>query len=161
MIILLHNILLDGDNSLSEMDSKQKHDNSNNSKNNEDNGENNNNNYNDKNEIKIYSNERNETFSEVAKQLNTVEGMISNNSNKKLSSKSLFSSSAQEILFKRMHSISLNKPTSTSTSTSTKKSISISAHSDTTPTHENNDKNDSDKNDLNSEKKNSVKDRLK
>lgn len=157
MIILLHNILLDGDNSLSEMDSKQKHDNSNDNKNN--NRDENNNNNNDKNEIKIYRNERNETFSEVAKQLNTVEGMISNNSNKKLSSKSLFSSSAQEILFKRMHSISLNKPTSTSTST--KKSISISAHSDTTPTHENNDKNDSDKNDLNSEKKNSVKDRLK
>ena len=157
MIILLHNILLDGDNSLSEMDSKQKHDNSNDNKNN--NRDENNNNNNDKNEIKIYRNERNETFSEVAKQLNTVEGMISNNSNKKLTSKSLFSSSAQEILFKRMHSISLNKPTSTSTST--KKSISISAHSDTTPTHENNDKNDSDKNDLNSEKKNSVKDRLK
>ena len=127
------------------MDLKQKYDNSNDNKNKNKNESNNN----DNNEMIIYRNERNETFSEVAKQLNTVEGMILNNNNKK----SLFSSSAQEILFKRMHSISLNKPTSTSTSTSTKKSTPISA---------NNDENNSDKNDgLISKKINSVNDRLK
>ena len=70
---------------------------------------------------KPYRNERKECFSDVAKHLNTVENLISNNNNSynnNAPSKSLFTSSAQEIMFRRMHHISLNKPTSTTTSTS-------------------------------------------
>jgi hypothetical protein len=69
---------------------------------------------------KPYRNERKESFSDVAKHLNTVENLISNNNSSynNAPSKSLFTSSAQEIMFRRMHHISLNKPTSTSTSTS-------------------------------------------
>ena len=99
----------DGDTSASEMDMKINH--KKNDKKNE--------NFNEKNyDIRQYKNERKECFSEVAKHLNTVNDLISNNDNSYNNytpSKSLFTSSAQDIMFRRMHHIS-NKPTSTPTS---------------------------------------------
>ena len=109
-------IFSDGDTLTSEIDMKINHENNKNSKNAKIENLNENN-----NTQKPYRNERKECSSDVAKHLNSVENLISNSNNNSYNnntpSKSLFTSSAQEIMFRRMHHISLNKPTSTSTST--------------------------------------------
>jgi hypothetical protein len=121
LLISLPCYFSDGDTLSSEMDMKINHEKNRNTNNKKTE------NLTEKNDTqKPYRNERKECISDVAKHLNTVENLISNNNNNNNNynnnnytpSKSLFTSSAQEIMFRRMHHISLNKPTSSSTSTS-------------------------------------------